>query len=82
MIIDFPTHIFPPRIINERRRYVESDPCFAVLYENPRAKLITAEDLIASMDESMVDISVVQNIGWTTHELCVETNDYILEAVN
>jgi len=82
MIIDFHTHIFPPRIINERRRYVESDPCFAVLYENPRAKLITAEELIASMDESKVDISMVQNIGWTTHELCVETNDYILEAIN
>ena len=28
-----------------------------------------------------MDISVVLNIGWTTHELCVETNDYILESI-
>ncbi len=81
MIIDFHTHIFPPQVKGNRRHYVDSDPCFAALYENPKAKLITAEELIDSMDMSSVDISVVQNIGWTTHELCVETNDYILEAI-
>ena len=81
MIIDFHTHIFPPQVINNRERYVESDCCFAMLYQNPRAKLISAEELIESMDESKVDISVVQNIGWTSHELCVETNDYIIESI-
>ena len=81
MIIDFHTHIFPPQVINNRERYLESDCCFAMLYQNPRAKLISAEELIESMDESKVDISVVQNIGWTSHELCVETNDYIIESV-
>jgi hypothetical protein len=68
MIIDFHTHIFPPQVKNNRQRYVDSDPCFAVLYENPKAKLTTVEELIAGMDASGVDISVVQNIGWTTHE--------------
>jgi hypothetical protein len=29
-----------------------------------------------------VDVSVILNIGWITHELCVETNDYILESVS
>ena len=33
------------------------------------------------MDKEGVDISVIVNIGWVTHELCVETNDYILESV-
>jgi predicted TIM-barrel fold metal-dependent hydrolase len=33
------------------------------------------------MDSAGVDISVVVNYGWTTHELCVETNDYILESI-
>ncbi|HAS05112.1 MAG TPA: hypothetical protein DCR71_05110 [Dehalococcoidia bacterium] len=81
MIIDFHTHIFPPQVIENRRRYVDCDPCFAALYENPKAKLITAEELIVSMDASRVDISVVQNIGWTSQELCVKTNDYLLEAI-
>ncbi len=81
MIIDFHTHIFPPRIKKNRSKYTESDSCFAILYSKPDAKLATADELIASMDEDGVDISVVLNIGWTTHELCVETNDYILESI-
>ena len=43
--------------------------------------MATAEELIASMDKAEIDISVIQNIGWTTHQLCVETNDYILESI-
>jgi len=81
MIIDFHTHIFPPRIKKDRDKYVNSDACFAIMYSSAKAKLATADELIASMDEAGVDISVVLNIGWTTHELCVETNDYILESI-
>ena len=33
------------------------------------------------MDKDGIDISVIANYGWTTHELCVETNDYILESI-
>ena len=81
MIIDFHCHIFPPQIKKNRRQYVESDPCFAMLYSKSSARLATADELIASMDKNGVDISVILNIGWTTHELCVETNDYILESI-
>ncbi|MFC2048465.1 amidohydrolase family protein [Chloroflexota bacterium] len=81
MIVDFHTHIFPPQIKQNRSNYIDSDACFAILYSSPNAKLATADELIASMDKDGVDISVVLNIGWTTHELCVETNDYILESV-
>jgi predicted TIM-barrel fold metal-dependent hydrolase len=81
MIIDFHTHVFPPQIKKNRNKYVESDPCFAILYSDSKAKLATADELIASMDKEGVDISVIVNIGWTTHELCVETNDYILESI-
>ncbi len=81
MIIDFHTHIFPPQIKKNRNKYIDSDPCFAILYSSKDAKLATADELIASMDKAGVDISVIVNIGWTTHELCVETNDYILESI-
>ena len=33
------------------------------------------------MDEYEIDKSVILNLGWTSHELCVETNDYILESI-
>ena len=81
MIIDFHTHVFPPQIKKNRNKYIDSDPCFAILYSKKEAKLATADELIASMDEAGIDISVIANIGWTTHELCVETNDYILESI-
>ena len=81
MVIDFHTHVFPPRLAQNRSRYIDSDPCFAMLYSKKEAQLATAEELIESMDKSGVDVSVILNIGWVTHELCVETNDYILECV-
>jgi hypothetical protein len=80
VIIDLHTHIFPPDIAEHRDRYVEQDPCFAELYSNPETKLVTAEDLIGSMDQSGIDMSAALNIGWSSHELCMQTNDYILEA--
>jgi len=81
VIIDFHTHVVPPEIKERRAEYLGRDACFSLLYSNPKAKLATAEELIASMDECGVDRSVVLNLGWVSHELCVETNDYILEAV-
>jgi len=82
VIIDFHTHVFPPDIKKNRSRYIERDPCLAILYSDPKAKMATAEELIAAMDKDGVDISVILNIGWTTHELCLETNDYIIDAVS
>ncbi len=81
MIIDFHTHVLPPGIKKDRSRYVVADPCFALIYSDEKAKIATADELIESMDRDGVDISVIANYGWATHELCVETNDYILESV-
>ena len=80
MIIDFHTHIVPPRIRDDRERYA-GDPLFALLYSSPKAKLATAEDLIAAMDKDGVDMSVALNIGWSSPDLCALTNDYIMESV-
>ena len=81
MVIDFHTHVFPPQIKKNRSKYIDSDPCFAILYSEKSTKLTTADELIDNMDKEGIDISVIVNIGWVTHELCVETNDYILESV-
>jgi len=81
MIIDFHTHVFSPRIKKNRSHYIDNDPCFAMLYSQKEARLATTDELIASMDKAGIDISVIVNTGWTTHELCVETNDYILESI-
>jgi predicted TIM-barrel fold metal-dependent hydrolase len=82
MIIDFHTHIFPPWLKEKRDEYIKRDPCFSLLYSQPQARMVTAEELLASMDEAGIDLSVVLNIGWVGHELCVKTNDYILDSVS
>lgn len=81
MIIDFHTHIFSPRLKGHREEYLDCDSCFQLLYSSPKAKIATAEDLISGMDQDGVDISVALNFGWESHELCVETNNYILESI-
>jgi predicted TIM-barrel fold metal-dependent hydrolase len=82
VIMDFHTHIFPPWLRERRDEYIKRDACFSLLYSQPKARLATAEELLAAMDEAGIDLSVVLNIGWVSHELCVKTNDYILDSVS
>jgi predicted TIM-barrel fold metal-dependent hydrolase len=82
VIIDFHTHVFPPWLKERRDEYMKRDACFSLLYSQPKARLATAEELITSMDEAGIDLSVVLNIGWVDHELCVKTNDYILDSAS
>jgi predicted TIM-barrel fold metal-dependent hydrolase len=81
MIIDVHTHIFPPEIVMHRERYCERDAWFDALYRNPRAYMANAEDLIAEMDRSGVDISFTCSFGWRDAGLIEETNSYILDAL-
>ena len=80
MIVDFHTHVLPARIKKERSRYVDSDSSFALIYSDEKARIATAEELIDSMDRDGVDVSVIAGYGWSTYQLCVETNDYIMES--
>ena len=82
VIMDFHTHIFPPWLNERRDEYIKRDACFSLLYSQPKARLATAEELLADMDEAGIYLSVVLNIGWVSHELCVKTNDYILDSVS
>ena len=82
MIIDFHTHIVPPRIKERCHDLVRHDPCFQALYSDPTTKLATADDLVTSMDKDGIDVSVALNIGWASPELCRQTNDYIMESIS
>src|SRR5437016_11531034 len=81
MLIDFHTHLFPPEICNHRERYCARDPWFNELYSNKRARMVSAEDLVAEMDVSGVDASVAFSFGWTDPGLIEETNSYVIDAM-
>jgi predicted TIM-barrel fold metal-dependent hydrolase len=80
MIIDTHTHIFPAWLQERRHEYLRRDATFGELYNNPRSKLATVEELIAEMDASGVDVAVLAGIGWSDEGLAKDHNDYLLEA--
>jgi len=64
----------------QREEYLRRDPTFAEMYASSKARLATAEELLASMDEAAIDKSVVLGFAWSELEPCVQHNDYLLEA--
>jgi predicted TIM-barrel fold metal-dependent hydrolase len=80
MVVDFHTHIFPPQVSERREDYLGRDSAFAEMYSSPRARIATAEELLASMEEAEVDTSVILGFAWSEQELCREHNEYLLEA--
>ncbi len=80
MIIDFHTHIFPPNVREKRQEHLRRDPTFAEMYGSPKAKIASAEELLQSMDEAGMDVSVALGFAWRDHDDCLRHNDYLLEA--
>ncbi|MEE8384855.1 MAG: amidohydrolase family protein [Dehalococcoidia bacterium] len=80
MIVDFHTHIFPSQVRDRRQEYLQRDATFAEMYAESRAKIVGADDLLRSMDEAGVDVSVALGFAWGGQELCRLHNDYLLEA--
>jgi len=80
MIIDFHTHIFPEEVIGRRELFVGKDKAFSILYGNPKARMVTAQDLMAALDREGVDVAVVCGFPWEDQGLCRMTNEYLMEA--
>ena len=81
MIIDAHTHLFPPDICARREDYCARDPWFNQLYGNPKAKMATAEQLIASMETAGVDCSIAFPFGWSDPGIIEECNSYLLDVM-
>jgi uncharacterized protein len=81
MIVDIHTHSFPEVIRNQRERFFPNEPAFKLLYETPKARLVSATEIIASMDAEAVDVSVIFGFPWNDIDTCRLNNDYILAAV-
>jgi predicted TIM-barrel fold metal-dependent hydrolase len=79
-IIDAHIHLFPDEVAANRKRFLRLDPHFAVLYDNPKARLATAEDALASLDRNGVDGAFALGFGWSDLGLCRMHNDYLLDV--
>lgn len=81
MIVDFHTHIFPPEVVRRRVDFCARDEWLEELYGSPKAKMATADELLASMDADGVDISVTFPFGWRDPGLAEECNSYVMQAM-
>ncbi len=80
MIIDSHTHIFWPEVRDGREAFLARDATFRELYSRPKARIATAEELLASMDAAGIDRSVACGFAWSDVELVRRHNEYLLEA--
>ena len=79
-IVDTCTHTKPPQFADDRDSIFRLDRTFRSLFADPKAKLADAQNLIASMEKSGVDVSVCAGFGWTDPGVARESNNYNLEV--
>ena len=82
MIIDCHTHIFPEEVRKDREAFCKRDEGFSFIYKNLKAKMVGVEDLIASMDKSGIDRSVICGFSWNQPDLCSLHNRYLMESAS
>jgi hypothetical protein len=80
VIVDVHTHVFAPEVIEGRERILALEPTFGELYGSPKAKLASVDELLRSMDEAGIDVSVALGFAWRDLDLCRRHNDYLLDA--
>jgi uncharacterized protein len=80
-MVDVHVHVFPPEMVEDRAGYLRRDGRFNALYGSPKAAMATAADVLAHMDKTRVDMSVLVGFPFADQGLCRLVNDHILEAV-
>ncbi|NQU63533.1 MAG: amidohydrolase [SAR324 cluster bacterium] len=82
MIIDYHTHIFPDQVREHRETFFPGEPGFELLYrDSEKSNIVGVEELVRTMDEQGVDISIVFGFPWQRPETCRLHNNYVMEAV-
>jgi predicted TIM-barrel fold metal-dependent hydrolase len=77
VIIDSHVHILPPAMRDARDRLAELDPWFELCHRGARS-IVTAEELLASMDASGIDRSVCFGWPFADPAHCAEANDHLI----
>jgi predicted TIM-barrel fold metal-dependent hydrolase len=80
IVVDAHTHVFTSEVVQGRERYVGRDLWFEHLYADPRALLVTGEELLTSMDAAGITQAVVCGFPWHDPGICHEHNDYMAQT--
>jgi predicted TIM-barrel fold metal-dependent hydrolase len=79
-MVDVHTHLFPDWMQKNRWDYVERDNVFKEIYGDEKARMATADEIVRTMDEENVAVSVVFGFPWADQGINRDHNDYILGA--
>jgi predicted TIM-barrel fold metal-dependent hydrolase len=77
MIIDSHVHILPAAMRDARDRLAAADPWFDMCHQGARV-IVTADELLATMDASGIDRSVCFGWPFADSEHCAEANDHLI----
>ena len=69
----------PKDVIQNWPHYAAKDSTLCKLF-NKRSRSSTAEELIEVMNETEIDIAIVQGMGWSDNSFNSYINDYILDS--
>ncbi len=76
MILDFHTHIFSSDVREDRTDALK-DGNFNIIYRHPKSRIITHEELAATMKDEGVHASVAMGFPWFSKSHCESQNRYL-----
>jgi predicted TIM-barrel fold metal-dependent hydrolase len=78
--IDAHTHLFAPGQIAGRESIALGDRTFREMYGDSAAKMATARELLAALDEAELEAAVVAGFAFSTEDNLIEQNEYLLAS--
>lgn len=78
-VIDVHVHLTPPAIIADRERFLAGEGAWAGLYRDPKARMVSTDELLAMIDEEGVDQSLVMGFPWSNEDTAKLHNEWLLE---
>jgi uncharacterized protein len=77
---DAHTHLFAPGQILGRESIAQGDRTFREMYADPKAKMASARELFAALDEGGIDRAVAAGFAFSHEPDLVEQNEYLCEV--
>lgn len=81
-VIDAHTHLFPPEVATNPSAFISRDVWFAETHSKQGTEFPDASDLIRSMDDAGIAVSVVAAWPWNETDLCRRHNDYLADVAD
>ena len=81
MIIDTHVHIMSKAVQENRSAFFDGEPEFKLLYDSPKSRIVSAEDVIETMDKNEINTCVVCGFPWHNPDTARTNNDTVIEAV-